>query len=142
MVNNMQIRHFKLEEIIFVAIAISSIVLETESVVPALASCCLLSFYYVVFCWYLFSVKNEKKILRSILFGILYALIWLTIGICTVKMFGEFGWIFYLFELLLILIIGSHLFLFRNNDNRVFNVTNYWRLTIIITLNMFILFFK
>ena len=138
----MQIKQFKPEEITFVGIAISSIVLETEYVVPALASCCLLSFYYIVFGWYLFSVKDERKIFRSICFGVLYALIWLIVGACSAKMFGEFSWVFYLFELLLILTIGLYLFLFRNNSSSIFNLTNYWRLAIIVALNIFILIFK
>ncbi|ARS42195.1 hypothetical protein CA265_22065 [Sphingobacteriaceae bacterium GW460-11-11-14-LB5] len=138
----MLLKGFKPEELIFGGIAISSIILETGSVVPALVSCCLLSFYYLAFCWYLFAVKNEKRIFRSISFGILYALIWLIIGACTVKMFGELGWFFYLIEALLILSVSLYIFLNRKNNSDVFNSTNYWRISVIIILNIFILIFK
>ncbi|MCX2576356.1 hypothetical protein [Pedobacter sandarakinus] len=138
----MLLKGFKPEELIFGGIAISSIILETRSVVPAMISCGLLSFYYLIFCWYLFSLKDEKRIFRSRSFGILYALIWLIIGACAVKMFGELNWFFYFIEVLLLLSISLYLFLNRKKNSDVFNSTNYWRISIITFLNIFILIFK
>lgn len=106
-------KRFKAEELIFGGIAILSIILETQSVVPALVSCYLLGFYYLVFCWYLFVLENEKKIFRSIFFGVLYALAWGIIGSCSVKMFGEQDWFFYMIEALMLLAVSLYLFLWR-----------------------------
>ncbi|QIL37839.1 hypothetical protein G7074_00155 [Pedobacter sp. HDW13] len=133
---------FKPEELIFGGIAISSLIVETKSVVPALVSCYLLAFYYFVFCWYLFAVKNEKRIFRSISFGILHALIWFIIGSCSIKMFGELDWFFYLIEAILLLTMGLYLFLSRKKNSNVFTSANCCRISIIICINIFILIFK
>jgi len=133
---------FKPEELIFGGIAISSIIFQTKSVVPALVSCYLLAFYYFIFCWYLFAVNNEKRIFRSISFGVSYALIWFIIGSCSVKMFGEQDWFFYLIEALLLLTMGLYLFLNRKKNSDVFTSANYWRISIVVFMNVFILIFK
>ncbi|KIA88628.1 hypothetical protein OC25_26050 [Pedobacter kyungheensis] len=133
---------FKPEELIFGGIAISAVILETKSVVPALVSCYLLAFYYLLFCWYLFAVKNEKRIFRSISFGILYSIIWSIIGSCSVKMFGKEAWFFYSIEALLLLAIGLYLFLSRKKNSDVFTSSNYCRISVVVLVNIFILIWK
>jgi hypothetical protein len=138
----MLLKGFRAEELIFGGIAVSAVILETQSIVPALVSCWLLSFYYLIFCWYLFSVPNERKIVRSMLFGVLYSLIWLIIGACAVEMFGEFDWYFFFIEAILLIFISLYLFFSRKNNSDIFTSTNYWRISIIIFINIFILVFK
>lgn len=136
------IKDFKPEELVFAAIAVSSVVLETSSVVPALVSCCLLSFYYLVFGWYMLSVKAEKKLFRAVLFGVFYAVLWLSTAACAVKMFGEFGGFLFAIEGVILFFMGLYLFLTRHKNSRIFSLTNYCRIAVVVILNVFIILFK
>ena len=132
-------KKFKIEELVFVGLASSSLIFETSSDVPALFTCSLMSFYYLVFGWYIFSDINERKPFRSVIFGILYSVIWLLILVCALRMFGDLTWFFYFIKAILILSIAMYMYFTRRSSSKLFIKMNYLRLVFAITISLLVM---
>lgn len=67
-------KKIKPEEAFFGFLAISTIIMQDSSGVPGMVCALLLAFYYVVFSWYIFPIREEKHMIFSILAGIVYGI--------------------------------------------------------------------
>jgi len=131
-------RRFRTEELFFGVSAISTVLINYNSVVPALAVLCLLAFYYLFFGWYLFSTLNGKYLLFSIAAGMIYSICLLIMAVVIVGQ-DSYNGFFYVIQLICLIGLGCYLF---KKDWGMYRSNHYIRIAIIVLLNLFVLLFR
>jgi hypothetical protein len=132
------VKRFRPEEIFFGLTTIFTVIVEYSSVVPSLFMLCLLAFYYMFFGWFMFSTKNEKHALFSIISGVLYSICLLSIAVILLRS----GYEVFFYVLQFIVLMSILLFLFNRKTWGIYKENHYIRIGLILFLNICIYIFR
>jgi len=131
-------KRFSSEELFFGLTTIITIVIDYNSIVPAICTLLLLAFYYLFFGWLLFRNERKTNFLFSIISGIVYSICLVCMVIIIIKDF--YSVFFYCIQFVILIIY--FMYLRKAKKIELYKANHYIRIAIILFLNIFISIFK
>lgn len=125
---------FRTEEKLFGMLAVYTILTRYQFAGYSIFTSLILSFYYIVFGWYLLNTKNEKHIWFSLFSGLVYAVCFVVLAIYSGKLLKDP--IFYFISL--IVLFPLTIFLFFKKDWGDYKKLHFARILAILFLNIFV----